>query len=133
MLDTPKLCAYVITIEYKTYGALKNRSESELRRHISQLPTDKLAMLNVSGVGEAKYEKYGERFIGAVTAFKDEHPEAIISIKDEDNAADAKAKSQKKRKNHKAPFYLNQEDGDKFEYHDLYFVSEIKDELNRIL
>lgn len=95
-------------------------------------PRDRASMLNVSGVGEAKYEKYGDRFIKAVTAFIDENPEAVTSIKDEDDFADVKDKSQKKRKNHKVPFYLNPEDGDKFEYHDLYLVSEIKDELNRI-
>lgn len=95
-------------------------------------PRDKASMLNVSGVGEAKYEKYGDRFIEAVTAFTDENPEAVTSIRDEDDIADVKEKSQKKCKNHKVPFYLNPGDGDKFEYHDLYLVSEIKDELNRI-
>lgn len=95
-------------------------------------PRDKASMLNVSGVGEAKYEKYGDRFIEAVTVFTDENPEAVTSIKDEDDFADAREKSQKKCRNHKVPFYLNPEDGDKFEYHDLYLVSEIKDELNRI-
>ena len=33
-------------------------------------PTDKKTMLTVSGVGEAKYEKYGERFIESIIAFK---------------------------------------------------------------
>lgn len=47
-------------------------------------PRDRAAMLNVSGVGEAKYEKYGEKFIEAVTAFMDDNPEAVTSIKDED-------------------------------------------------
>lgn len=50
-----------------------------------KVPRDKAAMLNVSGVSEAKYEKYGERFIEAVTAFMDEHCEAVTSIKDEDS------------------------------------------------
>lgn len=95
-------------------------------------PRDRAAMLNVSGVGEAKYEKYGEKFIKAVIAFMDDNPEAVTSIKDEDSAADEKVSSHKKRKKHKAPFYLNPEDGEKFEYHDLYLLSEIKDELNRI-
>lgn len=95
-------------------------------------PTDKHTMLNVSGVGEAKYEKYGERFIEAVIAFMEEHPGTVTSIKDEDNAADAKTKPQKKRKNLKVSFYINPEDADKFEYQDLYLISEIKDELNRI-
>lgn len=95
-------------------------------------PRDRANMLNVSGVGEAKYEKYGERFIEAVTAFMDENPEAVTSIHEEDNATDVKAGFQKKYKKHKTPFYLKSEDGEKFEYHDLYLLSEIKDELNRI-
>ncbi|MDO4340805.1 MAG: DNA helicase RecQ [Eubacteriales bacterium] len=95
-------------------------------------PTDKQTMLDVSGVGEAKYEKYGERFIEAVTAFMEEYPDAVTSIKDEDDPSPAKSQSRKKKRNHKVPFYLNPEDADKFEYHDLYHVSEIKDELNRI-
>ena len=53
-------------------------------------PTDKHTILNVSGVGEAKYEKYGERFIEAVTAFMEEHSGTVTCIRDEDNAADAK-------------------------------------------
>lgn len=40
-------------------------------------PRDRAAMLNVSGVGEAKYEKYGERFIEAVITFMDEHCGAV--------------------------------------------------------
>ena len=47
-------------------------------------PTDKKTILNVSGVGEAKYEKYGERFMGAITAFKENHPEAVTSIMEND-------------------------------------------------
>lgn len=50
-------------------------------------PTDKQTILNVSGVGEAKYEKYGERFIEAVTAFIEDHPEAVTSIR-ENNVAE---------------------------------------------
>lgn len=95
-------------------------------------PRDRASMLNVSGVGETKCEKYGDRFIEVVAAFIDENPEAVTSIEDEDDFANIKEKSQKKRRNHKVPFYLNPEDGDKFEYRDLYLVSEIKDELNRI-
>lgn len=48
-----------------------------------KLPTNRQAMLNVSGVGEAKYGKYGKRFIEAVTAFVDAHAEAVTSIGDE--------------------------------------------------
>ena len=95
-------------------------------------PKDKTAMLRVSGVGEAKYEKYGSRFIQAVTAFMERHPGAVTCIEEEDSFAPAAEKPQKKGKKHKVPFYLNQEDGDQFAYHDLCLISEIKEELNRI-
>ena len=95
-------------------------------------PRDRSSMLGVSGVGEAKYEKYGERFIEAITAFIDENPESVTSIKDDDDAADVRVKSARKRKSRKGPFYLNPEDEEKFEYCDLYLLGEIKDELNRI-
>lgn len=95
-------------------------------------PRDRSTMLGISGVGEAKYEKYGERFIEAITAFMDENPESVTSIKDEDDAADVRVKSARKRKSRKGPFYLNPEDEEKFEYRDLYLLGEIKDELNRI-
>ncbi len=94
-------------------------------------PRDRSSMLGVSGVGEAKYEKYGERFIEAITSFMDENPESVTSIKDDD-AAEARVKYVRKRKSRKGPFYLNPEDENKFEYRDLYLLGEIKDELNRI-
>ena len=95
-------------------------------------PRDRSSMLGVSGVGEAKYEKYGERFIEAITAFVDENPDSVTSIKDDDNAAVVRGKSARKRRIRKGPFYLNPEDEEKFEYRDLYLLGEIKDELNRI-
>ena len=95
-------------------------------------PRNRSSMLAVSGVGEAKYEKYGERFIEAITAFMDENPESVTSIKDDDNAADVRLKSAKKQKSRKEPFYLNPDDKEKFEYRDLYLLGEIRDELNRI-
>ena len=98
----------------------------------AKAPTDEKTILNVSGVGEAKYKKYGGRFIEAVSAFLEEHPGTVTSIKDTDNDPSVKEGSQRKGKKHKVPFYLNPEDAGKFEYHDLYHISEIKDELNRI-
>ena len=47
-------------------------------------PNDKASMLNVLGVGSAKYEKYGERFIEAISRFKEENPDSITSIKEND-------------------------------------------------
>ncbi len=51
-----------------------------------KVPTDKKSFLNVSGVGGAKYEKYGARFIETITAFLEDHPEAFTGIKENDGA-----------------------------------------------
>ena len=56
-------------------------------------PTDKQAILGVSGVGEAKYKKYGERFIDAVIAFKGKHPDAVTNMKENDVAENAPTSS----------------------------------------
>lgn len=97
-----------------------------------KVPRDRAAMLNISGVGEAKYEKYGDRFIEAITTFMDENPESVTSIREDEDDSETKERTKKKRKKHKEPFYLNPGDGENFEYHDFYLLSEIKDELNRI-
>lgn len=47
-------------------------------------PTDREEILSVTGVGEAKFEKYGRRFIEAVIAFKEEHPGAVTSIQEDE-------------------------------------------------
>ena len=97
------------------------------------LPRNKAGMLNVSGVGEAKYEKYGERFLEAIGTYLEENPEAVTSIQDEEDVSEVIEKSKKNTKSKKkVPFFLNAEDADKFVYKDLYHITEIKDELNRI-
>ena len=95
-------------------------------------PTDKDSILSVSGVGEAKYEKYGDRFIEAVTAFMEKYPGAVTAIRDESETSEEKYTPRKRNKTHKVPFYLNPEDAERFEYKDLYLISEIKEQLNSI-
>ena len=96
-------------------------------------PQSKGAMLNVSGVGAAKYEKYGERFISEITNFLDENPGATTSIVDnQSETLQVKEKKKKTGRKLKADFYLNAEDLPKFTYKDLYYASEISDEMNRI-
>ncbi len=99
----------------------------------AKAPLDRTGMLNVSGVGAAKFDKYGERFVEAIGTFLDEHPAVITSISDEEASATVKqSTTRKKTSKHKVPFYLTPGDADKFEYRELYQITEIKDELNRI-
>ncbi|MCC8102282.1 MAG: DNA helicase RecQ [Clostridiales bacterium] len=52
-------------------------------------PRTRAAMLKVSGVGEAKYEKYGGRFREAITVFMEDHPDAVTCIEaDEDDSGE---------------------------------------------
>ena len=98
----------------------------------AKAPRDKEAMINVSGVGAVKCDKYGERFCEAIAKFLEENPDCVTSIEDNTNSVDRRVGSEKKRKIHKMDFCLNPEDGDKFVYKDFYLISELKDELNRI-
>jgi ATP-dependent DNA helicase RecQ len=42
-----------------------------------KVPTSKSEMLNVSGVGENKFVKYGDRFLGLIEECIGEYPELI--------------------------------------------------------
>ena len=98
-----------------------------------RLPKDRPEMLEVSGVGENKYLKYGQRFIDEIAAFLTENPQAVTSIETEDDGDDIPRKKQSLRRGgRKEPFYLNPEDAEKFAYAEYYYISEIKDRLNEI-
>lgn len=108
----------------------------------AKTPLDRESMLRVSGVGEMKYDKYGQRFISAISSYLGEHQGVVTAITDSEDSApepdkdiapvSPKKKASNVSKGHKVSFYLNPEDEDKYEYKDLCLVSEIKDELNRI-
>ena len=104
-----------------------------------KLPRTADDMLNVSGVGENKLAKYGGKFLTAIASFVEAHPHAVISM--ETAAADtdggtgtaaAAAKPARNRKGKKADFRLGEKDAAQFVYQDLYYISDIKNELNRI-
>lgn len=135
-------------------------SDRTLADMSAKAPCDKASMLRVSGVGEAKYEKYGSRFIQAVTGFLETHPDCATGLAvqedspensqkngredDPENGAgdgpeetgkskeESSGKKKRIKPEPKRPFFLNPGDGDQFEYKDLYYIVEIRDELNRI-
>lgn len=51
----------------------------------AKAPRDRAAMLSVSGVGETKYNKYGERFIQEISSFLAENPDSVTSIVDHED------------------------------------------------
>ena len=99
-----------------------------------KVPQNKSEMLNVSGVGAAKFNKYGQRFLDAIGVYQEAHPDSVISMKENDNESfiTEKPEKLKRKKSTKGDFFLNESDIDKFNYADFYYISEIKDEMNRI-
>ncbi len=61
-------------------------SDKTLIDMCAKTPVNKMEMLTVSGVAENKYNKYGERFIAAITTFISENPNAVISTPSEEDA-----------------------------------------------
>ena len=47
--------------------------DSTLREMCSFLPTDRISMLSVKGVGEIKFQNYGSRFLDVITQYVTEH------------------------------------------------------------
>lgn len=58
-------------------------SDKTLIDMCAKTPVNKQEMLTVSGVAENKFNKYGERFIAAITTFISENPDAVISAPSE--------------------------------------------------
>lgn len=49
-------------------------ADSTLREMCESLPRNRMDMLNVKGVGEVKYEKYGAQFLAVIQSYLQEHP-----------------------------------------------------------
>ena len=62
----------------------------------AKAPHDRAAMLNVTGVGVAKFDKYGERFLEAIAAFLEENPDTVTSIRNNGETSEEKIVQQKK-------------------------------------
>lgn len=54
-------------------------------------PENEEEMLGVSGVGENKLHKYGQRFLDEIAAFTEENPKAVVSMSEEGNMSKTEA------------------------------------------
>ncbi|MBR1391595.1 MAG: DNA helicase RecQ [Lachnospiraceae bacterium] len=57
-------------------------SDKTLIDMCAKVPQSKEEMLNVSGVGAAKFQKYGQKFLDEIHTYQLQHPNAIISMQD---------------------------------------------------
>lgn len=100
-----------------------------------KVPASQREMLNVSGVGENKYNKYGERFLMVIAECAEIYPELVQKKANFNQMVESNAETtikKNKKKPGKQEFYLLREEAAEFKYKDFYYISEIRDELNRI-
>lgn len=107
-------------------------SDKTLIDMAAKVPVSKSEMLAVSGVGENKYVKYGERFLGLIEKIIEDYPDLIKATENAGLPTVSVDKVKKKKKAGKEEFYLLQEEADNYEYTDYLYISEIRDEMNRI-
>ena len=95
----------------------------------ARVPRDQAEMLQVAGIGENKFNRYGERFLAEIAAFLAEHPGVVAGMQTDDGGRCAAPAAKRGRKE---AFYLNQEDAERFCYAEYRYISEIKEQLNQI-
>ncbi len=98
----------------------------------ARIPENKQEMLQVSGVAENKFRKYGQRFLDEIAEFVANNPGAVISTKIEDETEAEAPAPEKKQRRKKGAFYLNPQDGEAFPYTEYCYISDIKERLNGI-
>lgn len=128
-------------------------SDKALIDMCGKMPQNRSEMLNVYGVGVAKYDKYGERFIHVISTFvnknsgiqtnsnirKNEDNSLIVS----ENSENPKSKetyhkeeitqsSVRPKSKNKREFCLNKEEAEEFVYEDSMSIGEMRDRLNTL-
>lgn len=96
-----------------------------------KVPTNQHEMMSISGVGENKYVKYGERFLWAIEECTEVYPE-LIQDKGEEETTEERVIRRKRKKTGKQEFFLLQEETENFAYKEYMYISDIRDEMNRI-
>lgn len=96
-----------------------------------KLPFTEAQMLQVSGVGENKYQKYGNRFMERILDFTGGIKEKLYF----GDMAEAVTERERKSAGKKAPkteFYLTQEQAGNFSYQEKYLAVELAEQMNRL-
>ena len=90
-----------------------------------RLPKNRQELLTVSGIGEHKAQKYGQRFLDEIGSFLGENPGVTTGM----GSGEEKKTAGKGRK---GAFYLKPEDAEGFTYSESCYISDMKDRLNSI-
>lgn len=97
-----------------------------------KLPMNKEEMLTVSGVGENKFEKYGERFLLGILEFTDGKKEKYYFGEKEEQERYTHKVSKKKKSITKKDFSLTKDMEDKIQYGDRELISYLINQLNEL-
>ena len=101
-----------------------------------KLPFTKEEILSVSGVGENKSQKYGDRFTNQIQTFTNGEKEKLYFGEVEEVLSSTEHSRTEKRngktKTAKQDFFLTAEQAIEFPYEEKYLVTEIAEQLNRL-
>ncbi len=98
-----------------------------------RVPMEKSEMMKVTGVGENKYERYGERFLEAVLDYTKGVREKLYFGDAGEIAGDSlSGNGMAELKGRKADFYLTAEQAGLFPYEEKYLAAEIAEKLNAL-
>lgn len=97
-------------------------------------PLSREEMLRVSGVGENKYERYGERFLSVITEYTGGIKEKFYfgDLTEADSGGMSKAGGSRSSGGKKIDFTLTKEQVAQFPYADRYLCTEIAERLNEL-
>lgn len=101
-------------------------SDKTLTDMCVKIPFTREEMLEVSGVGENKYKKYGERFIGRILDFTGERKEKLYFGELEEAVSGTETrKTGKASKAAKSEFYITPQQAQEFPYKEKYLLPEL--------
>lgn len=109
-------------------------SDKTLIDMAAKVPMTQSEMLDVSGVGDNKFFKYGERFLEEIENCVNRYPELLQNKKQGIHAAQVETVELKKKpkKAGKEDFSLLPSEAEQFQYLEYRYISDIRDEMNRI-
>lgn len=100
-----------------------------------KLPFIQAEMMNVLGVGDNKYKKYGERFIAEIKSFTNGIKEKLYFGELDEAVQSVEGKNKKEKalpEKEKSVFYLTKEQAAGFSYREKYLVTELAEQLSSL-
>lgn len=98
-----------------------------------KLPMNREEMLNVAGVGERKYEKYGERFLNRIREYTGGEKEKLYFGEQAEAAASSENTGKRKReRRQKTEFFITEEMQKQIVYSDGSYLGNFVEQLNHL-